>query len=390
MNGEGQRQENKGTTIHRLGQALIPDRTFKDPKTLFVARWTYFWLLVCLTLYFGYKLKTHFIDGDVGVGVENKWYWRMEVPSVAVCPAFQQLSFGPTAEFKIVKFGGEHYDDMANGELQSAHVTTNTTIPQKSASDTRVKSKLTGCYKLSFIDLAEDKKPKVVDDSDSLTRFVVMANLPVVGTDEPFIKFGFYDSMDAGQEPLLPAFYLGTTGQFFQGTISRRMILWKGMWPWQSHKRHEYTYEYSRLPSSEDICKKNGMAKGCTMISYEYKSFFISESVSITNILSISSVLYFLGFTANLVNLLNLFNVAFPNLRDERRRPSPLLVLFSCGFLRKEENPDYQDQHTAKEDQDEETDSDEEAGSLKEPLLKKEAASASSAPAQGSKSLERA
>jgi len=340
----------------RIGNALIPSHIFKDARVLYFARIAYFLLTVFLVIAFIWQVYMYFVLRDVGVEVENKWYWRMEVPSVAICPAMAHAAFAPPSAAKIVKFSGDRYEEVVAkaNELQNAEVSPNVTIPARLTG--AAGSKATGCITLSFVDLDEDVKPKVEYNADDLARFVVLANLNVVGADQPMIKFAFFDSMDAEQEPVLPAFYAGLAGTYLHGTISRKMIKFTGNWPWQTTKRHEYQYQYSDIPSSRAICTENGMRENCTMLSYEYNSFFTSESVSAINRMSVSSFIYFSVFAANLVNLLNLFNIFFPNVKDEHRRPSPLLVFLSFGFL--------------KADDDKKDNSDEEA--VKEPLLRNE------------------
>jgi len=320
--------------LSRIGDAIIPRHIFKDAKVLYFARIAYFLLSCFLVTAFVWQVYMYFVLRDVGVEVKNKWYWRMEVPSVAICPAMAHAAFAPGSAAKIVKFSGDRYaDDVANAnETQKAKVSPpNVTIPKRL--ELARGSKAKGCITLSFVDLLEDEKPKVEYNADDLARFVVLADLNVVGADQPMIKFAFFDSMDAEQEPVLPAFYAGLAGTYFHGTISRRMIKFTGEWPWQTTKRHEYQYQYSHFPSSKAICTENGMRENCTMLSYEYNSFFTSESVSAISRGSVSSVIYFFVFAANLVNLLNLFNLFFPNVKDEHRRPSPLLIFLTFGLL---------------------------------------------------------
>lgn len=346
--------------LSRIGEAIIPQHIFKDARVLYFARIAYFLLSCFLVTAFLWQLYEYFILRDVGVEVKNKWYWRMEVPSVAICPAIAHAAFEPESAAKIVKFSGDRYEEVvANAnELQNANVSTNVTIPKR-LKKSNAGSKSAGCITLSFVGLDENVKPKVEYNEDHLVRFVVFANLNVVGAVQPMIKFAFYDSMDAEKEPMLPDFNAGLAGMYYHGAISRRMLKFTGDWPWQTTRRNEYQYQYSQFPTSKEICTENGMREGCTMLSYEYNSFFTSESVSAINRASVSSIVYFSVFAANLVNLLNLFNIFFPNVKDEHRRPSPLLVWLTFGFLKAD------DDENAQQDK-----SDEEA--VREPLLKNE------------------
>jgi len=328
-----------------LCQSLVPDNTFGEgpvaARTLCVARWFLFVLYFVLISVFGLYLTT-FIMGRVEIIDHRMKYDKLEAPSIAVCP----WNPGDT----ILQQTNASYTIYAvHISLKGATRLPN--MPRRCQFDRTCE-----CLDLQDVVLMDTEDahhgPTGLESKEvqNFRESIEIRTTLMDSSSTQTLKFGLYDSMDHR-----PSWFYAPQWYMLIGQL--RLDSWmvseenaanlKAMFTGDMgalDRRHFYNFDFSSSVGEHN--------QRYTRIWYEFRTFFVMETISAQKAWSLFTVVALLILLIGLSNVLMIWELLFPVYSGgavQRRQVSRPMRWLCRSFCCLDLRDGHEDRHWTKE-----------------------------------------
>lgn len=300
----------KESFCSQLGEALVPTETFgtgeRGQRTLLCSRVCIFILYALVAIFFLVSMVTFFL-GRVEIIDHRMKYERLEAPSVAICPWEPHTSV--------------HIPDGVSFIAYAIKITSDGVhrLPHKPrACKFDRQCQCLELFNVTLEDVEEDHRGATGDVSEEAESFRERIELHTTVTDPSLtktLKVGFYDSVDHRPSWCYARQWFSLLGQLRLDSwlvSEARAETFRAMLSGDItnlDRRHFYTYSFSGTDVSVDTAVDRVPT---TRISYEFRNFFVVETISAAKSWSLFTCVSLLILLIALSNFLLIWELLFP------------------------------------------------------------------------------